>query len=175
MNTATPKSPLVSRTNSSRNSQARRGPVKSRTPKTKLAIAHNGGNDQAVRPIEASAIYSELGPMNKTISYQDGQLVKEPNAWLTKGTLKTMNFNNMTEFMEFIKDAPENLAMTYGVTGRETAVIVASKDYEGTDENTITRTRQNFYFSDGPGIMMLDIDLDGWNEPESDEDKEVIE
>lgn len=173
MNTATPKRPLVSRTNSSRNSQARRGPVKSRTPKTKPAIAHNGGNDQAVRPIEASAIYSELGPMNKSISYQDGQLVKEPNAWLTKGTLNTMIFNNLTEVKEFIKDAPENLVMTYGVTGREKAVIVASKDYEGTGENTITRTRQNFYFSDGPGIMMLDIDLDGWNEPESDEDKDV--
>lgn len=172
MNTSPPKSPLVSRTNRSLNSQSRRLPVKSRKPKTKPLIPPDSRQDQAELSLELSAIYSELGPQNKKISYKDGQLVKESNAYLKKGTLKTVKLSNLNEFMEFIIDAPDNLALTYGVTGRESAVIVASKDHDGTDENTITRTRKYFYFSDGPGIMMLDIDLDGWNESESDEDKE---
>ena len=117
-------------------------------------------SSQTIPRFSVSVIYSEQPQkLNKTLSWEGGQLVKQSNGHLTKGTVETVKFNNLTEFKAFLKSVPQNAALTYGVTGRASATIVASKDHDGTDENTITRTRKHFHFSTKPGIMMLDFDF----------------
>ena len=91
----------------------------------------------------------------------DGKLIKDSSkCTLTKGTFKTYE-DTFLHFSEKLKQIRTNKmydrALIHGVSEYEEANIVSKKHFNG-QPNTITRSKEYFKYSNGPGIGMFDHD-----------------
>ena len=96
--------------------------------------------------------------LNKLFTWKYGELQKTAQAHLTEGIARTTTVKNLPDFQEYLDELPPNTALVYGVMGRASARIVTQRDHDGSDDNTITRTRDYFNYPQGPGFFMLDIE-----------------
>ena len=99
--------------------------------------------------------------LSKRFTLADGKLVKENGGNLIRGISETIAVQNIKEFGELLKTLNPNQAVTYGVTGFPKAIIKSGnvKTTRGkTDYPILTRTRANFNWPVGAGILMLDYD-----------------
>src|SRR5574343_134265 len=103
-------------------------------------------------------ITSSHGPLTKRFALSsDGSLVKTANAQLSCGIYERIEIANLREFACELDKALPTQAFTYGVPYQESGTIVSEKGLEH-PTGAISRTRNNFGWAKGPGIVMLDND-----------------
>ena len=103
-------------------------------------------------------ITSRHGPLTKRFDLSsDGSLVKTANAQLSCGIYERIEIANLREFACELDKALPTQAFTYGVPYQESGTIVSEKGLEH-PTGAISRTRNNFGWAKGPGIVMLDND-----------------
>lgn len=109
----------------------------------------------------SSFLNSNKASLSKTISVNSkGELVKASSAELSRGRVNQRSFESLEDFCKYMCSLPPHMAVALGLSGYKTAFIL-SKDklasYQG-KKTVITRSRENFFWSKGPGILVLDYD-----------------
>jgi hypothetical protein len=98
------------------------------------------------------------GNLTKSFSRDaDGKVQKKAAATLSRGTYQVCKVANITEFSEVLESLEPNQAVTYGRPALDAGAIMV-KGAIAPLTDAITRTRENFSFPAGPGILMLDYD-----------------
>lgn len=91
----------------------------------------------------------------------DGELVKCPGGQLVDGIAERRTFASTTDFAALLAALTPANALAYGVAAVEKARILPQTQAAGApkgDLPVIARTRENFAFPAGPGVLMLDVD-----------------
>jgi len=124
---------------------------------------------------------SMLSPLTKSFSLSaNGDLLKKSGGKLVYGELYKAEVRDATELSILLKRQTAYNALIYGVCACDKAFIATESHIEDlrrgdkTHENVsikggkvygkddipfIARTRQNFHYSDGPAVMMIDYDV----------------
>lgn len=92
----------------------------------------------------------------------DGTLIKVPGGKLYEGTVETKSFESMSDFAAMLKELTPHNALAYGLCGQEKARVLTQdklKTAAKGDLPLVVRTRDNFAYPAGPGILMLDVDV----------------
>jgi hypothetical protein len=87
----------------------------------------------------------------------DGKLTKQTSANMTAGIAERTSAANLHELAARLDTLTSAQAVAWGVTGAD-VVAITTADREGRDLDVLARTRRNFAFLKGPGILMLDHD-----------------
>lgn len=106
-------------------------------------------------------IFTSLIPTRLTKVFKlasDGKLAKATSAYMCKGTAQRMRVAGLGELAEQLDALTSDQAVSWGIAGVDEANIVPQEDDPGTDPTRISRTRRNFSYPKGPGILMLDHD-----------------
>ena len=77
---------------------------------------------------------------------------------MAAGKARRVTVSNLQQLAEQLCALKSDQAVGWGVSSVDEATIVQQEDDDGTDPFRISRTRRNFAFAKGPGIMMLDHD-----------------
>lgn len=88
----------------------------------------------------------------------DGTLRKETAANLSHGTARRIEVNALLELRDHLDGLTCANAASWGVTVDASATLCTRSDTDAQEQGAIARTRENFTFDRGPGIMMLDHD-----------------
>lgn len=99
--------------------------------------------------------------LSKGFSLRDGGLVKSPGGNMVNGEVQIMSFESMADFAALLPTLTPAQALGYGTCPHDHARIVAAAKVDLTpkgDLPTLSRTRDNFTFPAGPGLLMLDYD-----------------
>jgi len=122
--------------------------------------------DQAHAPVANGAPVTVLtngdGYLTKTFAKVNGVLQKKAAAFLTQGVFSVVVIATLQALDMLLKGLKPNQAVAYGRPAADNGIVVA----QGLDKppaGAINRTRNNFVFGHGPGILMLDHDpRKGW-------------
>jgi len=114
----------------------------------------------AVAPMTFTAITGQSpNRLTKIIGlHPNGTLRKETAANLIKGVAKRVTVNGLEQLRVFLNSLTSADAIAWGVTGLATVNLCTRSDLTATALGALSRTRENFTFPHGPGIMMLDHD-----------------
>ena len=88
----------------------------------------------------------------------DGTVRKETAAHLSHGTTKRVEVNGLAALRDHLDGLNSANAMAWGVTRDADATLCTQAHTEAQEQGAIARTRENFTFPHGPGILMLDHD-----------------
>lgn len=91
----------------------------------------------------------------------DGNLTKpSPAGQIIKGEVQRVVIRGAQEFANLLMRLQHNQALVYGVAGLEQAKLMSQKTFEaaGKPANVLTRTKDNFAWPNGSGVLMLDYD-----------------
>ncbi|NMM13196.1 MAG: hypothetical protein HHJ17_06615 [Rhodoferax sp.] len=88
----------------------------------------------------------------------DGTLRKETAANMSQGTTRRIEVNGLDELRDHLNGLTSANAVSWGITVDATTTLCTRSDAEAQEQGAIARTRDNFTFHRGPGIMMLDHD-----------------
>ena len=90
----------------------------------------------------------------------DGTLEKLPGGILIKGTIEMRNLSSLTDLAEILTSLTYEQALTYGVPINAATTVLTRKAFAaaGNPDGATARTKENFRWPDGPGVMMLDYD-----------------
>lgn len=100
--------------------------------------------------------------LTKCYSLEDGELHKKTAAQMTAGEITRVQVDSAAQFAVVLQQLEHNQALCYGVTEHDSVKVYSRKEYErrGEPADAITRTKDHFSWSDGPGILFLDYDPD---------------
>lgn len=86
----------------------------------------------------------------------------EPAGQLVQGRAERMTVQDASGFAQLLTQLDHNQALIYGITAPEQTGIMSKKAFEeqGKPAGTLTRTKENFAWPAGAGVMMLDYDPD---------------
>ena len=87
-----------------------------------------------------------------------GGLRKETAANLSKGTAQRVSVNGLADLRTHLDGLTSANAIAWGVTRQAATDLCTQSDTAALSAGAIARTRENFEYPDGPGIMMLDHD-----------------
>lgn len=115
-----------------------------------------------VRTIRFTLLTNDGGrPLSKHIHLQkNGKTKKLTGASLSVGSIAEKQVKSLRELARTMCLLPPNSAATFGVPKRNANVVLSEKNmktYQGAKE-AITRTRENFVWPEGPGVLCLDYD-----------------
>ena len=88
----------------------------------------------------------------------DGTVRKETAANLSQGTTKRIEVNGLAALRNHLDGLTCANAMSWGVTRDADTTLCTRADTEAQKQGAIARTRENFAYPRGPGILMLDHD-----------------
>ncbi len=88
----------------------------------------------------------------------DGTLRKETAANLSQGTTKRIEVNGLNGLRDHLDGLISANAVAWGVTLDADTTLCTRADTEAQEQGAISRTRDNFSYPRGPGILMLDHD-----------------
>ncbi len=88
----------------------------------------------------------------------DGTLRKETTANLYKGFAKRVLVNGLDELRSHLDALVSANAVSWGITRAVETDLCIQSDEDAIAAGAVARTRDNFSFPQGPGIMMLDHD-----------------
>ncbi len=97
------------------------------------------------------------GLLTKTIQ-PDGSdgIVKTPAAHMYRGVAEEVEIP-FAELGEYLRSLSQNQAIAHGLTGHRRVNVVSTEGYAG-QPGTITRTKEFFSYSQGPGLGLFDHD-----------------
>ena len=153
----TPKNPT------STNTEAKKPP---KTPQTTPAVNEaaqpviNTGLSTAMTPLVFTEITGIIPTrLTKIIGLNpDGTVRKETAANLSQGTANRIEVNGLVELRNHLDGLTSANAIAWGVTRDATTTLCTQADTEAQEQGAIARTRENFAYPSGPGILMLDHD-----------------
>lgn len=101
-------------------------------------------------------------PLSKIITLdKNGEIKKTTGAQLVSGGIARKNFSSLKDFVSFMMNLPPHRAVSFGVCKDKEAKFILSeamlKKYEGSYP-VVSRTRENFSWPDGYGVLFLDYD-----------------
>lgn len=88
----------------------------------------------------------------------DGTMRKETAANLSQGTSRRVEVNGLEALRGHLDGLTSANAVSCGTTRDAEAALCTRSDTQAQEQGAIARTRENFQFSHGPGLMMLDHD-----------------
>jgi hypothetical protein len=88
----------------------------------------------------------------------DGGLRKETAANLSNGTALRVTVNGLADMVTHLDGLTSANAIAWGVTRQAATDLCTQSDTAALAAGAIARTRENFEYPEGPGIMMLDHD-----------------
>lgn len=88
----------------------------------------------------------------------NGEMRKEAAAMLSLGKATRVEVSSLAELNICLDQLSSSQAITWGITEDPGAVLCTKHDHASLESGAISRTRDNFRFANGPGIMMLDHD-----------------
>ncbi len=101
--------------------------------------------------------------LSKGFRLRDGTLEKLGGGVMVSGTADKLHLSNIKELSAVLTGLNPAEALVYGITEHERAQVVTKKALEAYKANggppVISRTRENFAWSQGPGIFMKDGDF----------------
>ena len=97
--------------------------------------------------------------LSKRFTLVGGVPIKESGGNMTQGVAQRLTVNP-EEFARLLPTLKPNQAACYGVSDHEQAQVFPKEtiDKAGSDLPTIARTRDDFHWPEGPGVLMLDYD-----------------
>lgn len=102
------------------------------------------------------------GVVAKRFELVEGRLEKRTAGAISRGTIAVVEMPDLSAFGEEIERLGQNQALIYGLPmNPEASRIVTKTELIGsqlTDASVTARTKTDFHWPDGPGIMMLGID-----------------
>lgn len=97
--------------------------------------------------------------VGKTASLSDGAVRFTPSAQLVEGTIEVIEIESLQELANLQNELRGNQICVYGVPIDPTKTQLTTKARIATaGANALTRSRDDFKWSDGPGILLLDYD-----------------
>lgn len=121
----------------------------------------------------AYTVFTSTSPRRLTKVFglsKEGKLTKTTAANMTAGTAQRVSAADLHELARRLHGLRSNEAVAWGVGQAECTSIVAQEDDTGLDPAKISRTRRNFAFPKGPGVMMIDHDGGPYGEAPLDRD-----
>ena len=111
-------------------------------------------------PLEFTVI-SAIEPkfLTKSIGISaNGEMRKQSSAHLSRGVAKLFTVADLQELRALLDKLESSQAVTWGVTGRDKVDICTVANQDAQAHGAVPRTRENFRFPTGPGVMMIDHD-----------------
>lgn len=98
--------------------------------------------------------------LTKTYSLKDGSLVLETVANLNQGHTEIRQVASMTGFANVLESLTPAQALCYGVPAQQQMQLVSKSKFKtlGEPEGITARTKENFSWPGGGGVLMLDFD-----------------
>jgi len=90
----------------------------------------------------------------------EGTLDKVTTAYVTAGTMETVEVKELAAFSELLQNLSTNQCLTYGVTGRDTVDLMTEKAWAlaGRPVTALPRSAKHMFWGESGGILMLDYD-----------------
>lgn len=88
----------------------------------------------------------------------DGSIRKEASAHLSKGEAQRIQVSGLAALRDHLDSLTTAQAVIWGTTNNELAKICTNADIMAKEAGAIARTREDFHFPQGPGVMMFDHD-----------------
>lgn len=89
---------------------------------------------------------------------RDGRLTKATAASMTTGIASRVSVTDLGELARRLCALKPAQAVAWGVAASARAAVVPQSEDDGSDPARLSRTRRNFSFPKGPGVMMFDHD-----------------
>lgn len=108
------------------------------------------------------SVFTSDSPLSKTFRRGPGGVEKIPGGKLTRGFVERKSFLDLEDFSQFISGLNGVNALAYGIPKHDHARVLSQRELEsekGGDLPVITRTRSEFSWPAGEGVMMLDHDV----------------
>ena len=99
--------------------------------------------------------------LTKQFHLSDGELHKNSGGVLIQGNIEVREIRSYAEFGDLIESLKPNQALVYGTpkTANISKLTTEKRWLEaGRPDDTISRTKEQFAWPSGPGVMMLDYD-----------------
>lgn len=106
------------------------------------------------------SLFTAVEPTVLTKSFRlnkDGLLTNKTGGKLIKGAVKRIKLTGPVEFSAKLEQLQQNQALSFGLCEHGDVDIVPEQQVEKTPD-AYSRSRENFSFLNGPGIMMIDYD-----------------
>jgi hypothetical protein len=106
-------------------------------------------------------VYTSTAPQRLTKVFglaADGTLTRTTAASMSAGTAQRAAAASLTELADRLDRLTSAQAVGWGIGASELSTVVAQDADTGTDPTRVSRTRRNFVYPKGPGILMLDHD-----------------
>lgn len=148
---------------SSSNTSRAKNPPKTRqtTPEVRTAIVSASESQNASSMVLGFTVIEGITPsrLTKVIGLNpDGTIRKETAANLSEGTAQRFEVTGLEALRNHLDGLTSANAVTWGQTQAPQVRLCRSSDAAAQAQGAIPRTRDNFRFARGPGIMMLDHD-----------------
>jgi hypothetical protein len=104
------------------------------------------------------SVFTSPTPISKRWEKIDGQPVKSPARPLSRGLVRRANLTSIVEFAYLLDALGPNNALAFGIPFIQDTARITTVAKQADNPGAITRTRQNFTWSRGPSIMMVDYD-----------------
>ena len=104
-----------------------------------------------------TVLTNQSGNLTKSFSTVAGQVHKQAAAKLAQGIFAVHTVESLSALNTLLEGLKPNQAVTYGRPQQDSGIVVAQSVFNP-QVGAITRTRENFTFSPGPGVLMLDYD-----------------
>ncbi len=129
-------------------------------------------NIKSEETFQSTEFTKDDGILTKTIDIDSkNKIIKDGSQCLmARGIAKTVTLT-LPEFPDHLMGLGFNQAIGHGICGLEETNIISSAKFKG-QPDTITRSKDYFYYSEGTSLAMIDYDPDD-GQPERDY-KEVI-
>ena len=89
----------------------------------------------------------------------NGKMTKQPAANMARGSARRIHVNDLEDLRTGLATLTSAQAVCWGITKFEEPHLLCTKgDTEAQQLGAVARSRENFGFSTGPGIMMIDHD-----------------
>lgn len=100
-------------------------------------------------------LFSSDKPLTKRLYRDNDGKIAKRSTGLASGTASRIDVNTASELASVFSGLTPTQCLAYGVTQRLTAQIGSQKHLRG---HEISRTRENFSWPDGAGVLFLDFD-----------------
>jgi hypothetical protein len=98
--------------------------------------------------------------LTKGFSLREGELVKKSGGILVEGNAEIWELDGHAEFKDLLATLGPDQALTYGIPKVAPIKLITNPKWykAGRPDGFLPRTAEMFYWSNGPGILMLDYD-----------------
>ena len=110
--------------------------------------------------------YTSDSVLSKEFTLENGEIQKRPVANMTSGQAEQLS-TNMEGFAELLPTLQGNEALGFGIHDAERygdCVGIRTKSNAQPDQGILARSKNDFSYAQGPGIIMLDHDPSGEHE-----------